>query len=92
MDGVLDLDTRLSNFSFAGGSVGIGTASPGAKLDVAGDIKASAGGTIGVTRISGTFGSNTTNIPNGTWTYIGDNITLTPGNWIVYYNSFYDTD
>ena len=75
-----------------GGNVGIGTASPGAKLDVAGDIRATAGGTIGVTRISGTWGSTTTNIPNATWTYIGDNITLTPGNWIVNYSSFYDND
>lgn len=38
MDGVLDLDSRLSNFSFAGGNVGIGTVSPSAKLQVAGDI------------------------------------------------------
>lgn len=45
-----------------------------------------------VTKISGTFGSATTNITNNTWTYIGDNITLTPGNWIVYYNTFYDHD
>ncbi|MFB0965776.1 MAG: hypothetical protein QMC36_09155 [Patescibacteria group bacterium] len=45
-----------------------------------------------VTKINGTFGSYTTNIPNNTWTYIGDTITLTPGNWIVYYDTFYDTD
>lgn len=74
------------------GNIGIGTATPGAKLDVAGDIKASAGGTIGVTKISGTWGPGTANIPNNTFTYIGDTITLTPGNWIVYYDTFYDND
>lgn len=44
------------------------------------------------TKINGTWGSSSTNIPNGTWTYIGDNITLTPGKWVVYYNGFYDHD
>lgn len=34
VDGVLDLDTRVSNFSFAGGNVGVGTASPAFKLDI----------------------------------------------------------
>lgn len=33
VDGILDLDTRLSNLSFTGGSVGIGV-SPSAKLHV----------------------------------------------------------
>lgn len=32
VDGVLDLDSRLSHFSFAGGNVGIGTISPNALL------------------------------------------------------------
>ncbi|MFZ3232601.1 MAG: hypothetical protein WA194_03615 [Patescibacteria group bacterium] len=45
-----------------------------------------------VTKINGTFGSATTNITNNAWTYIGDTITLTPGNWVVYYNTFYDHD
>ncbi|MDD5377387.1 MAG: hypothetical protein PHH16_04735 [Candidatus Gracilibacteria bacterium] len=82
-------DTEV--LTVTGGNVGIGTVNPGTKLEVNGDIKAIAGGTIGVTKASGTFGS-AINIPNNAWTYIGDNITLTPGNWIVYYNSFYDTD
>jgi hypothetical protein len=74
------------------GNVGIGTQTPSAKLDVAGDIKATGGGTIGVTRILGTFGNAATNIPSAAYSYIGDNITLTPGNWIIYYDTFYDHD
>jgi hypothetical protein len=35
IDDVNDLNSRLSNFSFSGGNVGIGTANPGAKLDIA---------------------------------------------------------
>lgn len=38
VDGVLDLDTRLSHLSFVGGKVGVGTASPSATLDVNGSI------------------------------------------------------
>ncbi len=45
-----------------------------------------------VTKISGTFGPSTTNITAGTYVYIGDTITLPPGNWIVYYDTFYDSD
>ena len=48
--------------------------------------------TPAVTKISGTFGSSTTNITNNVWTYIGDTITLPPGNWVVYYDTFYDHD
>lgn len=38
VDGILDLDSRLSNFSFSGGNVGIGTVSPAEALVVAGAI------------------------------------------------------
>ena len=36
VSGLQTLDTNLSNFSFVGGNIGIGTASPGAKLEVNG--------------------------------------------------------
>ncbi len=38
IDGVLDLDSRLSNLSFSGGRVGLGTTNPSTKLDVNGNI------------------------------------------------------
>lgn len=38
IDDVNDANSRLSNFSFSSGNVGIGTASPGVKLEVNGAI------------------------------------------------------
>ncbi|MBX2993164.1 MAG: hypothetical protein KF681_00005, partial [Bdellovibrionaceae bacterium] len=75
-----------------GGNVGIGTAAPTAKLEVAGDIKATGGGTVGATRVIGTWGSASTNIPNNSYTYVGDYITLPAGNWTIWYDTFYDHD
>jgi ribosomal protein S6E (S10) len=46
VDNVDDIQTRLLNFSFSSGNVGIGTATPGAKLEVAGQVKIT-GGTPG---------------------------------------------
>lgn len=37
VNNINDLNTRVSNFSFSSGNVGIGTASPGAKLHVNGN-------------------------------------------------------
>ncbi|MDD5197600.1 MAG: hypothetical protein PHN60_01930 [Candidatus Gracilibacteria bacterium] len=36
IDGVLDLNTRLSNLSFSGGNVGIGTTNPNTNLEISG--------------------------------------------------------
>lgn len=38
IDGVIDLDSRVSNFSFSGGNIGIGTSNPLATLDINGSV------------------------------------------------------
>ncbi len=42
VDGILDLDARTAGMTTNGGNVGIGTISPTAKLDLAGNFKVSA--------------------------------------------------
>ncbi len=44
VNNINDLNTRVSNFSFSSGNVGIGTVSPGQKLSVSGTIESTSGG------------------------------------------------
>ena len=74
----------------SGGNVGIGTSSPGYKLDVAGTINTSAGGVYsnGCVR----FGTHTLNSHTNGWLYVGDeNGTPYAGRGIAMSNSYVAT-
>ncbi len=70
------------------GNVGIGTTSPGYKLEVAGDIKATGAGSIGVTVVDGHIDTSAVALSKATWSPTGDYIDLPPGTWLVTYKTY----
>jgi len=74
VDNVNDLNTRVSNFSFSSGNVGIGTTSPTAILDVNGGMMP-AGITTPFIKFRFNYTDNTTTIPAIQFRNIGDTST-----------------